>query len=643
MSILFDSIVERAKHFPAEPGCYLMKDRRGKIFYIGKAINLKTRVRSYFSGQDNRPFVAWLEDILADIEIIVVRNNTEALLLEQTLIQTHKPRFNILLKDDKKFILLRLNTKKAPADAQKHARYPRLEIVRQAKNDGARYFGPYPKAFELRETLHLINKHFYLRTCNDQVIDHRKQPCIQYQIGRCPAPCVQEINNYQDEVDNVICFLLGQTTLMEKRLQQQMWQAAQDENYEHAAKIRDQLTAIQSSMANQAVNKAGRYINEDIIATSRAGPLLEIVQIHVRQGRLLRTNHFSFDHQEFPTEELVLSFLTQLYEETETHQLPDYIFTSISLGANEAFLSSVLSERKNKIIHVKKPSRGKAKALIEIAQKNADTAIQDRLKNQERKTASLKALQDCLSLPFLPKTIECFDVSLFQGTDAVASQICFNNGEPNKSRYRKYNIKTVQGTDDFAMLYETLSRRLKRGLKDNDLPDLLLVDGGKGQLSVAMAACKDFGIPYNNQGHFYIAAIAKARTQSDKKPNSSVPIESTENFNEIKHSSERLFIPNVKDPILLKTHTAERYLIERIRDEAHRFAITAHRSKRKKRTLHSLLEKIPGIGKSRRQLLIKHLGSADHVMHASLENIAQIPGIGPSLAKQIYEYLKSLQ
>ena len=642
MSTLFNTIMERTKHFPTEPGCYIMKDSRGKIFYIGKAINLKNRVRNYFSGQDNRPFVAWLEHILADIEIVVVRNNTEALLLEQTLIQTHKPRFNILLKDDKNFIMLRLSNKKTEANAKKHTRYPRLEIVRRAENDGARYFGPYPKAQELRETLHLINKHFYLRTCNDQIIDHRKRPCIQYQIGRCPAPCVQEINTYQDEVENVGYFLLGQTTLMEKRLQQQMWQAAQDENYERAAKIRDQLSAIQTSLASQAVNTAGKKTNEDIIATSRAGPLLEIVQIHVRQGRLLRTNHFSFDHQEFPTEELLLSFLTQLYKETETHQLPNQILLSLALGDDGAFLSSVLSERKNKIVHIKTPARGKSKALVDIAQKNADTAIQDRLKNQERKTASLKALQDILNLPFLPKTIECFDVSLFQGTDAVASQICFTNGEPNKSRYRKYNIKTVQGTDDFAMLYETLYRRLKRALKENDFPDLLLVDGGKGQLSVAMAACKDLSIAYN-QSNFYIAAIAKARTQTEKQENTSVPIEGKEAFNEVKHSFERLFIPGVKDPIVLKAHTAERYLIERIRDEAHRFAITAHRSKRKKRTLHSLLEKIPGIGKGRRQLLLKHLGSAENVMQASLADIAKIPGIGPGLAKQIYEYLQGMQ
>jgi excinuclease ABC subunit C len=621
----FETLMERIKHLPEEPGCYIMKDHKGKVFYIGKAINLRSRVRNYFQGQDTRPFVSWLGRILADIETIVVRNNTEALLLEKTLIKEHNPRFNIQLKDDKNFIMLRLNTKKAAPGAPLHKRFPRLEVVRQVKNDGARYFGPYPSATQIRETLHLINKHFQLRTCNDKVIDNRVRPCIQHQIGRCPAPCVKETPHYGDEIANVIYFLTGQTNEIEKRLAQAMWQASNEQNYEAAARIRDQLDAIRTSLSSQAVSNVGKHINEDVIAANRTGLLLEIVQLKVRRGHILASHHFSFENQEFPTDELLVSFLVQLYENSDDAELPHKILTSMDLGTEAGFLATTLSNRKKARVEVKQPERGKARALVDIAQKNADNAMDERIRLRDTQTASLDALQKCLSVDFVPHVIECFDVSLFQGTDAVASQVCFVDGIADKSRYRHYNIKTVTGTDDFAMLYEALTRRLKRGLENQDLPDLLLVDGGKGQLSVALAACKDLGIDVN-KNHFFVAGIAKARTLS-------------ESSEDVSHSPERLFLPNVKDPIVLKPHTAERYLVERIRDEAHRFAITAHRQKRKRRTLTSMLDDIPGIGAHRRRVLLRHLGSVDAVLQASIETLANTPGIGQQLAEQIHRHL----
>lgn len=621
----FTAVLERIQHLPTEPGCYLMKDHRGKIFYIGKAINLRNRVKSYFTGQDTREFVSWLSHLLADIETIVVRNNIEALVLEQTLIRKHKPKFNILLKDDKNFILLRLAK---PSGVKKHDLFPRLEIVRQSKHDGARYFGPYPSASQLRTTVHLINKHFQLRTCPDNVIDNRTRPCIQYQIGRCLAPCVYDVPGYHDELHNVTLFLTGQTKEIAKRLTHKMWLLSQQENYEAAALVRDQIEAVQVSLTSQAVSNAQRRINQDVIATYRKGSYLEIVKLIIRKGQTIGSSHYPFDEQTFPTPELLTSFLYQLYAPLEPEHIPHELLLADDIGEDKTALAETLSTQKGSQVKVLVPTKGKTRALVNIALKNAQLALEERMRTKQANQDSVIALQRFLGLGVAPKVIECFDISLFQGTDAVASQVCFVNGEPDKSRYRNRNIKTVEGTDDFAMLYEAIYRRLKRGLTDDDLPNLLLVDGGKGQLGVALAACKDLGIPVSKEG-LYVAGIAKARIIKDTLQSES-----------IQHSSERLFIPGVKDPLLLLPHTAERYLVERIRDEAHRFAITAHRAKRSKRTLTSELDTLKGIGPKRKKQLLTHFGSPAKVLHASLEELQQVPGFSASLAQTIIDQLK---
>lgn len=508
--------------YPEQPGCYLMKDKKGKIFYVGKAINLRNRIRSYFSGQDTRTFVSWLDRILDKIDIIVVHNNTEALLLEQTLIGLHQPKYNILLKDDKRFLSLRLAKPKKSGPL--HDQFPRLEIIRKPKQDGARYFGPYPSATKLRETVAQINKHFKLRTCSDQVIDHRDRPCIQHQMGRCPAPCVYAVPEYTQEMENVALFLKGRTEEVEKRLQSLMWRAVQEEQFERAAQIRDQIQAIEDSTQKQSTYRLSKKDDEDVFGVARQAGYLEIVRLPIRAGRVQGAEHYSFENQEFPTDELLSSFLSQFYSNLALEDHPKHTYTPFE-----------------------SPKRGPLKALLAMANENAKHALEERLKQIESHESNLKALQACIGMKTLPRVMECFDVSLFQGTDAVASQVCFINGVPEKSRYRKYNIKTVEGTDDYAMMREVLTRRLKKG----DFPDLLLVDGGKGQLSVAMSVCKDLDL------NLTLAAIAK--------------------------DPERLFLPNRKNPIVLKEHTKERYLLERIRDEAHRFAITTHRAKRQKR------------------------------------------------------------
>lgn len=629
------------RDLPTEPGCYLMKDRKGVIFYVGKAQNLRNRVRSYFSGSDTRQFVAWLDDLLHTLDIIVVRNEKEALLLERTLIREHQPRFNVLLRDDKNWIHLRLETRPPPQDARPRVRYPRLEVVRKTKEDGARYFGPYHSATAVRQTLRVLNRHFQLRTCTDAILENRARPCLQFQIGRCPAPCVHEVPDYADHIAEVALFLSGKGEDLSARLSARMWQAAEAEDFERAARLRDQMAAVKTSFSSQVVHDVQRRRDQDVLAVTREGPYLEICRLVVRNGGMRGSDHFSFENQEFPTSELTASFLTQLYADLVEQDLPDEVLTSIDLGEDGEVLAQVLTERKGKRVHVKRPVRGDLARLVEIAQKNADVALKDRLQKNETRDQGLARLQSRLQMRRLPRVMECFDISLFQGSDPVASQVCFVDGSPEKSRYRRYHIRSVEGTDDFLMLYEAVSRRLRRGLEQDDLPDLLLVDGGKGQLQVALAACKDLGVAVGGDG-LYVASIAKSRVLDRAQPEREGTFSPNDvEGEEIKRSPERLFIPGIKDPLVLRPHTAERYMIERLRDEAHRFAITGHRARRKKRTLSSVLDDIAGVGPAKRKALLRHMGSLRAVQNASPETLQTVPGIGATLAQQIHDVLRA--
>ncbi|MEM7402612.1 MAG: excinuclease ABC subunit UvrC [Myxococcota bacterium] len=673
-------IRKRIANLPAQPGCYLMKDAQGRVFYIGKAVHLRNRIHSYFSGQDNRPFVRFLDELLVDIDTIVVRNEVEALLLERSLIRKHKPRFNILLRDDSNYLMLRLAqpvsaveklpaTTGCPADDQKAAagktaqqqsaqrlrtQYPRLEIVRSSKNDKAHYFGPYPNASALRQLVRFVNKQFQLRTCTDRVLESRLRPCLQYQMKRCPAPCCFAVPQYQQELQQVELFLNGHIQQVCQQLKKTMLQHAQQANFEQAARVRDQIAAIQTSIVDQAAVAAGSASNHDVFAVARSGPALVIAQLLVRGGQLLGSRNHLFDNQEFPTAELLASFLPQLYENSTPQQLPQQIVldTALANDDNKALMQH-LTQRKGKRVRLWQPQRGHAKKLLLIAHKNAHAALQAQLKQQDINLKCLQSLQQRLGLASVPKRMECFDVSLLQGSDAMASCVCFIDGVASKKHYRLFRIKTVAGIDDYAMLREALLRRLKKGIVAADLPNLLLVDGGKGQLAVALAVCKDLGIAVGKK-HLYVAGIAKARQLADARNTSAHPTKhnqqqhSATNHNklfgsqqqEIHKSPERLFVPGVKDPLILRPHTQERYLIERIRNEAHRFAITAHRHARKQRTLTSALDHIPGIGATRKKLLLRTLGSVQAIQNSDPNTLADIPGIGPALAEQIVRALR---
>ena len=680
-------IAERVRTLPTDPGCYVMKDRQGEIFYIGKATDLRARVRSYFSGSDTRQFVEWLDDLLHELDVIVVRNEKEALLLERTLVRQHQPRFNIKLRDDKNFIHLRLVIRPSTlAGDTLRQRFPRVEVVRGPREGGStagvRIFGPYHSATSARSTLRVLNRHFQLRTCRDSVLENRTRPCLQHQIGRCPAPCVFEVPQYGEGLQDAALFLSGRRTELAERLRERMLDLAEKEAFESAAHVRDQLAQIVTALHDQAVTDVEHRRNEDVYGIERCGSLLVLTRVVVRDGRMQGVESFEFERAEFPTEELVTSWLGQLYDDIDVESIPDEVLLSQGLGGCEGALQEVVSERCGRRVEFKVPQRGRGGKLIEIALRNAASTMQDRLRKTETRERGLATLQERLGLVAPPRVIECFDVSLFQGQDAVASQVCFVDGAAAKSRYRRFNIKNVEGTDDFAMLYEAIGRRLRRGKELGDLPDLLIVDGGKGQLNTAITACRDHGIAIRNEASgtaltgthprepprfsLALAAVAKARTFNVTKTKGGkarsrpqTPREDREGLapvagvagvagvadaygvdNDLQMSPERLFVPGVKDPLVLRAHTADRFLVEQIRDEAHRFAISAHRGRRKRRTLRSVLDEIQGVGPAKRKALLRVFHSAQGVADADVAVVAAVPGIGLKLAQHIADALR---
>ncbi len=619
----FQYVLNKIKGITTSPGCYLMKDQEGSIFYIGKAKNLRLRLKSYFVGSDTRTFVQYLENMLTDIEVIVVRNDIEALILERELIKKHKPRFNITLRDDKNYILLKL--KRSQKTGRKKDVYPRLEIVRRAVKDGSRYFGPYPSASNVRTTVDLINKYFMLRTCTDQVIENRGRPCIQYQIGRCPAPCVFDVAEYAQEVENTAIFLSGNYQELKKRLNAKMWALSEHEQFEAAAKIRDQLEAVKISLTSQVVSEHNRQRNQDIIGFCRAGPNVEIVVVEIRKGSWHRSHNYAFSDQPFPSEEILRSFMHEAYKERLSEAIPHDILLPLAITADLQGLKEELMARASRKVHVIAPNKGKQKRLVEIANKNAHVALAERIKEHNASEQALLAIKEKLDLAIKPKRIECVDISLIQGSDPFGSVVVFIDGLPDKSKYRIYKIKTVSGMDDFAMIHEVIHRRIKRGIEEGDLPDLLVIDGGKGQLNAALKAIDEHNLLVSRSG-FFVVGIAKARTVKETKHLHDISVE---------HTSERLFLPHQSDPVLLNPHTFERYLIERLRDEAHRFAISAHRRGRKKRTINSELLSIPGIGKKRALTLLRHFKSVKALREAAPLDIANLIRVSIDKAEEI--------
>ncbi len=596
---------------PASPGVYLFKDTKGEVLYVGKAKSLRARVRQYARGGDGRVQIRFLLSQLADVEVIVTKNEKEALLLENTLIKQYWPRYNVRLKDDKTYWHVK---------ATVHDAWPRLFLTRHIVKDGSKYLGPFHSSTAIQETLEIIRKVFPLRTCSDTVFRNRTRPCLEYQIKRCLGPCALPVDpgEYQRQLKSALLLLEGKNTELVAQLTARMHEAAAALRFEEAARLRDQIRAItQTAQKQQVALPLGN--DQDIFGLYREGGQVEVHVLVVRSGKLVGNQAYSLEDNEFPDEEMLGELLTQFYQGPRF--VPDEVLLPVVLEDMEV-REELLSERKGKKVTLLCPQRGDKVRLVEMAHENARQGFIEKRQNAEQREKTLDLLRRTLHLRTAPKRIECFDISNIQGNTAVGSMVVFDEGEPDKGRYRRFRIKTVEGADDFAMMYEVLTRRYRRALEEKDLPDLLVVDGGKGQLGVAVEVLKELGI-----SEVDVIGLAKMRTERDPFAD------------EVTHSAERVFLPGRKNPIVLKPNSTALFLLQRVRDEAHRFAISYHRQLRAQERLSSPLDAIPGIGPARRKALLRHFGSLKRVREATIEEITQVPGITPAAATAIHQQL----
>jgi len=625
---------------PVAPGCYLFKDKNGAVLYVGKAKSLRSRVRSYFQdgGSDVRAFIPFLRRHAADLETIVTATEKEAAILENSLIKERKPKYNVKLRDDKEYLSLRLSLEHAS---------PRLELVRKPKKDGARYFGPYHSATAARRTLNLVEKHFKLRTCTDRELGSRKRPCLEYQINRCLAPCVLEIDRelYSQQVRAVGLFLDGRHDELTRDLQARMKAAAQNLEFELAGIYRDQLSAVDSSQQAQRVVVVSDR-DQDVLGIYREGDLAELCVMVVRKGRMVDTASFSMKSVELPDEEVVATFLREHYGEGgsgEAH-VPDEVIVPILPDGVDG-VSEWLVERRAEVVESRRtkvevlaPARGPRRALLEMATDNAKHAFEEKRRAADDIDQRLARVQERLRLPTLPRRIECCDISHLGGADTVGAVVALLDGQPDKKRYRSYIVRSAAPGDDYQAMFEVLSRRFRRGKlaknaqlaaaeaeteavvapaadatppaapeSDTDwqLPDLFVVDGGRGQLGVALAAAHDLGLH-----DLCIVGLAKEKENviGDKL-------------------TDRVYLPGQKNPIALRPNSPELFLLARARDEAHRFSNRGRTKVGKRRRFESELDSIAGIGPKTRTALLKTLGSVAALREATDAAILGVPGV----------------
>jgi excinuclease ABC subunit C len=599
---------ERLPAVPARPGVYLLKDRAGKVIYIGKAANLRARVRSYVRGGDERSQVRFLVEKFADFETLVTANDKEALILENNLIKQYRPRYNIRLKDDKSYVSVKVTTQDA---------WPRVLVTRRIVKDGNRYFGPFASASAVRETLDTIRKVFPLRTCSDPVFKNRSRPCIEYQIKRCLGPCVLPVDRaeYGEHLHQATLVLEGRSREVAGVLRRQMEEAAAAERFEEAARLRDQLRAIEKTQERQQVVEHWGA-NQDVFGLYREGGSIEVQILFVRGGALLSNRSYSFDDREFPDAEVLEAVLTQFYQATN-HDVPDEILLPLAISDAEV-RAEYLSERRGRKVTLVVPQRGDKLRLVEMARDNARQSFVERRDAGAKRARMVAELQARLRLANAPKRIECVDIANTQGTENVGAIVAFDEGEPAKAGYRLFRIRSVVGADDFAAVAEVLRRRFRRVHERGDAPDLLVIDGGLGQLAAASAVLAELGIT-----DVEVIGLAKERVERDATAS------------ELVRRPERIFLPGRKNPIILKANSSALFLLQRVRDEAHRFANSYHQKLRARARLASPLDAIPGIGPRRRRALLRRFGSIRRVGEASTEELATVPGITLSLAAQI--------
>ncbi len=589
-----DAAQRKLDKLPASPGVYVFHGADGKVLYVGKARSLRNRVRSYFQpgSSDLRAFVSRLERELADIETFVTHTDKEAALLENQLIKSHQPKYNVKLRDDKEFLSLRLDTKKP---------WPRLEVVRRPKPDGAQYFGPYHSATAARQTLRLVNRYFQVRTCTDTEFRRRSRPCLQYQIKRCPGPCVLGVDEdeYRTQVANVARFLDGRHGELVRDLGDRMKSASGELDYERAAVYRDQLRAVDRAQEEQRVAGVQKS-DQDVIGFHRQGDQVEVAVLSMRGGRLVAVRTLPLRRVAVPNDEMLGAFLRQHYAERTS--LPDEILVPVTIEMSEA-LEALLSENRKRRVQIVEPKRGAKAKLLGLARENAEHAFNEKERAREDVKARLEELQRQLRLSVLPRRIECVDISHTGGEETVAVFVSLQDGVPAKERYRSFRVKQVSGGDDYAAMYEVLMRRLRRGKNEEEgweLPDLLIVDGGKGQLGVAVRALEDVGVT-----DLEVASVAKPRVTATGK-----------------EEGDRVFRPGQKNAVPVRGNPALSLLLL-ARDETHRASNALRKKVGRKRRLRSELDGVPSVGPATRGKLLRNLGSLREVLMATEEQLIE--------------------
>jgi len=608
---------------PSKPGCYLMKNAAGTIIYVGKAISLKNRVRSYFhtdTGHDQKTHRLVRE--IAHIEWILVGSELEALILEMNLIKKHRPKYNIRLKDDKRYPYIKIHWNEA---------FPKVTVTRLMQEDGARYFGPYTSAWAVYQTLDVLRHVFPFLTCDRQITGQDKRACIYYDIKLCNAPCIGVVNQlqYRQMISDLQEFLNGHSEPIIRRINQEMETAAAEMRFEKAASLRDQLTALHAIVERQKVVFAADYKDSDVIAMARADNEACVQIFFIRGGKLIGREYFILEGTEDTADNQVMAeFIKQFY--TEAAVIPQQVLLPQQIEEAQIISQWLHTRRGGEKTEMIVPRRGQSHDLVKMAAENAAETLKA-LRSQwqadtHKQEQSLAELQSALQLPCPPNRIECYDISHTQGVATVGSMVVFTQGVADKKLYRRFNIESALGApDDFASMEEVLRRRFRRwsaskeaapapGAKLDEafafLPDLMMVDGGKGQLSRAMIVLHDFNLFEKVQ----VVGLAK--------------------------QEEEIFFPDKPDSLLLPRHSQGLYLVQRIRDEAHRFAITAHRNRRQKQGMASVLDSIPGIGPARRKSLLKYFGSVDKIKNASVVELTAVPGINQALAESIKAQLE---
>ena len=602
---------------PDHPGVYLFKDASGTVLYVGKAQSLRHRVRSYWQKRSRGgSWGIFSIDQVATVEWTLTDNVSEALLLEASLIKRHQPQYNARLKDDKSYPFIKVTL----ADD-----FPRIERTRRLVQDGSRYFGPYASVTSVDSAMDLIRRLFPFRTCTIPIRDGERalaRPCLLYDIKRCQGPCIQAISkdDYRRDVDQVMLFLEGRQEQVTRHLRREMEAASSSLDYERAASLRDQLRAVERTTESQKMAAYSRT-QQDVLGLARGAGEAAVQLFVVRGGRMVGRDVFTLvSRSELPDDEVLAAFVKQYYATAAS--VPPTILVPFQ-PAESGDLQAYLTERRGARVTLVVPQRGDKRELVALATRNADEALSReqarRLADQGQLLSALEELSDALGLPATPVRIECYDISTIQGSDTVGSMVVFVDGKPASSQYRRFRVKSVEGTDDFASHREVLRRRFRRaaleaeeGLGPDEarwqMPDLVLIDGGRGQVSAAKEVLDELGLH-----DLPLAGIAKQR--------------------------EELFLPGARDPIVLPGTSSALHLVQRLRDEAHRFAITYHRSLRGKRQTRSAFDELPGLGPKRRRALLRTFGSLKRVREASVAEIAAVPGFGPQLAERVHDAL----